>query len=185
MIYVENMEEEPLEAERLALQQMSGNGSKLHHDNEDDEAKEVGQRRRIVIRKNTLLPHNQPHYYQSRKASSGGQRKGSSSTVLRRFDANAVNSRSSQDLDLENMVKGVSSVSSQVQDPDNVCSPRFDKAAGAEGQSSTKKRLTYGGQWLQKKCWWCLHRLRNWRNRGARPRRDSVLDDSLEERRQY
>ena len=185
MIYVENMEEEPLEAERLALQQMSGNGSKLHHDTEDDEAKEVGQRRRIVIRKNTLLPHNQPHYYQSRKASSGGQRKGSSSTVLRRFDANAVNSRSSQDLDLENMVKGVSSVSSQVQDPDNVCSPRFDKAAGAEGQSSTKKRLTYGGQWLQKKCWWCLHRLRNWRNRGARPRRDSVLDDSLEERRQY
>ena len=76
MIYVEKMEEEPgspAQAERLALQQMSGNGSKLHHDNEDeDEAKEVGQRRRIVIRKNTLLPHNQPpHYYQSRKASAG------------------------------------------------------------------------------------------------------------------
>ena len=194
MIYVEKMEEEPgspAQAERLALQQMSGNGSKLHHDNEDeDEAKEVGQRRRIVIRKNTLLPHHQPpHYYQSRKASAGqaGNRKGSS-TLLRRFDA--VNSRTSQDLDLENMVKGVSSVSgSQVQDPDNVCSPRFDKASGAEGgQSSTKKRLTYGGQWLQKKCWWCLHRLRNWRNGSSatRPRRDSILsNDSLEERRQY
>ena len=173
-----NMEEEP-----LALQQMSSNGSRLHKTpasatNEDPP--ETGQRRRIVIRKNTLLPQHR----KGSAASHGGPRKGSS-TLLHRFDTRAVTARSSQDLDLENMVKGVSSVSSQVQDPD-VCSPRFDKAAAtSEGQNSVKKRLSYGGQWLQKKCWWCLHRLRHWRTRSHRPSTDSILEDSLEEKRAY
>ena len=49
-----------------------------------------------------------------------------------------------------------------------------------------KKRLSYVGQWVQKQCWWCLHRLRHWKSsdRGRR-RQDSIIDDSLEEKRQY
>ena len=48
-----------------------------------------------------------------------------------------------------------------------------------------KKRLSYMGQWVQKQCWWCLHRLRNWRNQNSQGRQDSIIDDSLEEKRQY
>ena len=51
-----------------------------------------------------------------------------------------------------------------------------------------KKRLSYVGQWVQKQCWWCLHRLRHWKSRdrgSGRRRQDSIIDDSLEEKRQY
>ena len=73
-----------------------------------------------------------------------------------------------------------------MQDPD-LCSPRFDKA-NDRSTLSMKKRLSYVGQWVQKQCWWCLHRLRHWKSRdrgSARRRQESIIDDSLEEKRQY
>ena len=72
----------------------------LHHSADED----TGQRRRVIIRKNTS-PLPQRGQRQHQQAASTAQQP--------RFD---VTSRSSQqaDLDLHSMVKGVSSVSSQV-----------------------------------------------------------------------
>ena len=75
-----------------------GSSRPLHHCADED----TGQRRRVIIRKNTSLPYRGQRQPQQ---ASGAQQP--------RFD---VTSRSSQqaDLDLQSMVKGVSSVSSQV-----------------------------------------------------------------------
>ena len=72
----------------------------LHHSTDED----TGQRRRVIIRKNTSLPQRGQRQHPQQAASTAQQP---------RFD---VTSRSSQqaDLDLHSMVKGVSSVSSQV-----------------------------------------------------------------------